>query len=76
MILFTSSNIIEAKRSASASVLPSEYTLIIGSVFDLRRCTQPSAKSILTPSIVVTRSSENFSAIADKIASTSVSGVS
>ena len=39
-----------ASASASAIVFASVYTRMIGSVFDLRKCTQFSGKSILTPS--------------------------
>ena len=49
-----------ASSAAKASVWASAYTRIIGSVFDLRRCTQLSAKSIFTPSISVMRSPAYF----------------
>lgn len=50
---FTLSMIFCANSSASCSVLASLYIRIMGSVFDLRRCTQPCEKSILTPSMSV-----------------------
>ena len=48
---------------------------MIGSVLDLRRCTQPSAKSIFTPSLSLMRSPAYFSFTASSTLSTLISGV-
>lgn len=64
-----------ARASAFSIVSASLYIRMIGSVFDLRRCTQLSGKSIFTPSMSVIFSLENFTLTASRIASTSISGV-
>ena len=61
--------------SASSIVCASLYTLMIGSVFDLRRCTHLSSKSIFTPSMSVMLSPAYIPFTLSRMASMSVSGV-